>query len=240
VNVSKNENYLLVYAGALSGNVPSNTLFNTKFNPFELLKLNADLLGASVNKLQFTASDANKDIVFDGERIDGNYVIPEETKLFDAINYDLSSRNIKDLPAGDNINGLVKIHYKEKIYEGFIKEISKNPAEEKETQWILFKKYIMRPPTVFTFENGETKKDYTATHYIQDIDFIFVSLIDGEPDYDIAIEGGQAWCAVSINGNNIKIALTYTNSTRSANIKLIQNKRGYELILNLTQKGAMD
>jgi hypothetical protein len=119
------------------------TLFNAKYNPFELLKLNAGLPGASVNHLKFTASDANKDIVIDGERLDSDYTIPEETKLFDAINYDFASRNIRDLPSGDSINGLVKINYKEKTYEGFIKEISRDPAREKETQWILIKKHTV-------------------------------------------------------------------------------------------------
>jgi hypothetical protein len=118
-----------------------NTLFNTKFNPFALLKLNAGLLGASVNTLRFTASDSNKDIIVNGERIDGDYTIPEEVKLFEAINYDFASRNIQDLPVGDSINGLVRIHYREEIYEGFIKEISKNPAWETETQWVLYKKF---------------------------------------------------------------------------------------------------
>jgi hypothetical protein len=102
--------------------------------------MNANLLGASVNKLKFTASDANKDITINGERLDSDYTIPEEAKLFDAITYDFANRNILDLPSGDNINGLVKIHYRGREYEGFIKEISKNPAWETETQWVLLKK----------------------------------------------------------------------------------------------------
>jgi hypothetical protein len=117
------------------------TLFNAKYNPRELLKLNAGLLGASVNTLKFTASDANKDIAVNGEKIDGDYTIPEEAKLFDAVTCDFASRNIQELPSGDNINGVVRIHYREKIYEGFIREISKNPAWGAETQWVLFKKH---------------------------------------------------------------------------------------------------
>jgi hypothetical protein len=147
VNVRKdNSDYKTIYKTMEDGNFKLSkdildTLFNAKFNPFALLKLNAGLLGASVNTLKFTASDANKDIIIDNNRIDGNYTIPEEAKLFDAINYDFASRNIKDFPGGDNINGLVKIHYRGKVYEGFIKEISKNPAWETETQWVLWKKH---------------------------------------------------------------------------------------------------
>jgi hypothetical protein len=132
--------YRTIYA-SLSGNIPHETLFNTKFNPFALLKLNASLLGASVNTLRFTASDANRDIIVNEERIDGDYTVPEEAKLFEAISYDFASRNIQDLPVGDSINGLVRIHYRGETYEGFIKEISKNPAWETETQWVLYKKF---------------------------------------------------------------------------------------------------
>jgi hypothetical protein len=38
------------------------------------------------------------------------------------------------------MNGVVRIHYRGKVYEGFIDEIAKNPAWESETTWKLRKK----------------------------------------------------------------------------------------------------
>jgi hypothetical protein len=264
VNVKKNgdENYKIAYPVELSGNAPNSTLFNTKFNPFALLKLNANLLGASVNTLRFTASDANKDIIIGkaiiingkeiivGERIDGDYTIPEEVKLFEAVSYDFASRNIKELPAGDSINGLVKIHYKGKVYEGFIKEISKSYTWESETQWVLYKKYIKLPDILpdihnftFTFDDGKKIKDRTHSRIGTWSHVYYESLRDGEPFDSLTIQqdSSQSWCDVSIQKEESRIQINtsqnYSIETRYATIKLVQNVSNNEITVNITQTG---
>jgi hypothetical protein len=144
VNVAKSTNdYSTVYSNIVDSEIPEeiiSTLYNARLNPFNLLKQNAILAGISVNTLKFTGSTAHSTVQVDGENISSDYNIPEGAKLFEAINYDIASRNIK-FPSEDKINGIVKVHYKGKEYEGFIKEISKNPAWETETQWVLWKKH---------------------------------------------------------------------------------------------------
>jgi hypothetical protein len=131
-----------------SGNVPVNiangaindTMFNGKLHPFNLLKLNAGLIGVSVERLEFTASDSNAEIIIDGQAINGDYDIPEGAGLFEPVMYDIASRNVRMLPEGDSVNGLVRFAYKGEIYAGFIEEITKNPAWEAETVWKLYRK----------------------------------------------------------------------------------------------------
>ena len=86
------------------------------------------------------------EITIDGQAINANLNIPNGVGLFDAIMYDIASKNIQDLPAGDDMNGIVRFEHRNKdtgdvdTYEGFIDEISKNPAWESETTWKLRKK----------------------------------------------------------------------------------------------------
>ena len=138
----------VVFRNLFSGNVLRSiatgqvnySLFNGNLNPRNLLLRNLDLIGVSANDLRFTASDSNAEIIIDGQPINANHSIPNGVGLFDAITYDIASKNILNLPTGDSINGVVKFHYKGKVYEGFIDEISKNPAWESETTWKLRKK----------------------------------------------------------------------------------------------------
>ncbi|MDR1562256.1 MAG: hypothetical protein LBS54_04105 [Dysgonamonadaceae bacterium] len=115
-------------------------LFNGKYNPFNLLKRNLDIIGASANSVEFTSSETNSDIIIDGEAINQNYIIPTELKILDAVTYEFASKNIRSLPG--QRNGLVRFKYKGELKEGYIREIMKNYAWETETQWTLMKKYV--------------------------------------------------------------------------------------------------
>ena len=129
----------------LSGNIPDTakySLFNGSINPYNLLLKNLDLVAVSVKALKFTASDSNAEIVIDSIPLNSDCTVPANIGIFDPILYDIASRNVKHLPEGDERNGLVKFIYKGDLYEGFIDEISKNPAWEAETTWKLRKKKI--------------------------------------------------------------------------------------------------
>lgn len=140
VNVSESSAYYTTVKNKYSGNYLNDTIFNGNLNPYNLMKLNEDLLGVSVNKLSFAASDSNSNIIIDDQRIDADYDIPEGTGLFDPIIYDIASKNIQHLPSGENMNGIIRFRYKGQTYEGFIEQVSKNPAWEMETVWILYKR----------------------------------------------------------------------------------------------------
>lgn len=140
INVSEESQIFSTVYSKLSGNYPNNTIFNANLNPYNLLQLNIDLLGISAKILQFTASDSNSTILIDNQRIDADYEIPNDIGLFEPIIYDIASRNIQNLPSGENVNGLVRFKYKGQVYEGYIDEILKNPAWETETTWILRKR----------------------------------------------------------------------------------------------------
>ncbi len=141
VNVKEAASTYETVTSVFSGNYPgSSTIFNGNLNPYNLMKINEDLLGVSAARMEFTASDSNAQIIIDGQRIDQNYDIPEGAGLFDPTIYDIASRNIQHLPSGENVNGIVRFRYKGQVYEGFIEEISKNPAWEMETTWRLYKK----------------------------------------------------------------------------------------------------
>ena len=114
--------------------------FNGNLNPLNLVALNAGLIGVSVERLTFTSSDSNAEVIINNQKLDSNYDIPEGKGLFEPVIYDIASRNIHNLPLGDDRNGIIRFAYKGKVYEGFIDEIAKNPAWETETTWMLFKK----------------------------------------------------------------------------------------------------
>lgn len=114
--------------------------FNGNLNPLNLVALNAGLIGVSVERLTFTSSDSNAEVIINNQRINSDYDIPEGKGLFEPVIYDIASRNIHNLPLGDDRNGIIRFAYKGEVYEGFIDEIAKNPAWETETTWMLFKK----------------------------------------------------------------------------------------------------
>jgi hypothetical protein len=148
VHVKEGDSTFETVKNTFSGNVLTNiqdgtvndTLFNGFLNPLNLLKLNKGLIGVSVKNLRFTASDSNGEITIDGQNINADYDIPADAGLFEAIMYDIASRNIRQLPEGENANGIVRFAYKGETYGGFIEEISKNPAWETETVWKLYRK----------------------------------------------------------------------------------------------------
>ena len=133
-----------VFSGNVLKNITTglnnNSLFNGNLNPSVLLQRNLNLIGVSCENVQFTASDSNAEIVIDGHNINEDCVIGSNVGLFDAIMYDVASRNIQSLPEGDAMNGVVRFEYKGEVYEGFIDEISKNPAWESDTTWKLRKR----------------------------------------------------------------------------------------------------
>lgn len=114
--------------------------FNGNLNPLNLVALNAGLIGVSVERLTFTSSDSNAEVIINNQRLDSDYDIPEGKGLFEPVIYDIASRNIHNLPLGDDRNGIIRFAYQGEVYEGFIDEIAKNPAWETETTWMLFKK----------------------------------------------------------------------------------------------------
>lgn len=148
INVKEGVRYYMTINNIFSGNCNkriqdetyNNTLFNGSLSPYHLMKMNQELLAVSVRKMIFTASDSNSKIIIDGEAINTDYQIPSGMGLFEPIIYNIASRNIQHLPSGENVNGLVRIMYKGETYEGFIDEVSKNPAWETETTWILHKR----------------------------------------------------------------------------------------------------
>ncbi|MDR0575648.1 MAG: hypothetical protein LBG96_16775 [Tannerella sp.] len=148
VNLREESDYYSVVSGQFGGNRPNETLFNGRLNPRILLLKNLDLIGISVDRLKFTASDSNSDIIIDGTPINGDVEIEDGTGLYDPIIYDLASRNLKNMPAGENRNGVVRFKYRVKsrmetktlTFEGFIDEIGHYPAWEAETTWKLRKR----------------------------------------------------------------------------------------------------
>ncbi len=141
VNVKSGaEYYETLRENQYAGNYSNNTIFNGSLNPARLVLYNLDLIGIACRELKFTGSDSNSEIIIDGKALNSGYNVPAGAGLFDPITYDIASSNIVKFPEGEYINGLVRFNYKGKMYEGFIKEISKNAAWETETTWILYKK----------------------------------------------------------------------------------------------------
>jgi hypothetical protein len=138
INVAEKETRYETVRGLFSGDFPGKileTLFNGKFNPFNLVMLNESLTGISARQLKFTSSDANSALTVNHQATGSDYVIL--SKLFDATVYDIAGAKLESPPG--NPNGTVKISYRGKVYTGFVAEISSNPAWETETVWKLRK-----------------------------------------------------------------------------------------------------
>ena len=143
-----NSSEYIVFLNYMMGNVLTlidvamlnDTMFNGSISPYHLLMRNLDLIGVSARNLKFTASDSNSEIWINFQWINEDVTIPDGVGLFDAVMYDIASKNIQRLPEGDDRNGIVRFNYKGNVYEGFIDEISKNPAWESETVWKLRKR----------------------------------------------------------------------------------------------------
>lgn len=139
VNVLESTDTYKTLQSTFAGNYPNKTIFNGNLNPYQLMRLNQDLLGVALRELKFTASDSNAQIIIDQQAINQNYELPDDAGLFAPIVYNLASRNIQQLPSAELANGIVRFVYKGEVYQGYIDEIAKNPAWETETTWTLFK-----------------------------------------------------------------------------------------------------
>jgi hypothetical protein len=145
INLRAGSSFYETKANDFSGNHPNGTLFNGNYNPYNLMRLNEDLIGVSVKRLTFTASDSNAKIIINNQPVNADHNIPDNAGLFSPVVYDIASRNVLNLPSGEKVNGIVRFRYLDKVkneevvYEGFIDEISKNIAWETETVWKLRK-----------------------------------------------------------------------------------------------------
>lgn len=141
VNVSRGTYHFNTIKCNYQGLMNNDTYFNAKYSPLNLVKLNQSLIGISVRRLRFAGSDLSIGrVIVDNQHLDADYSIPSDVKLFEPINISFLSGNRKELPRDSYTNGLIKIIYKGKLYQGFIKSIMKNYTTNTAMEWTLYQK----------------------------------------------------------------------------------------------------
>ncbi len=114
-------------------------LFNTVLNPVHLVKANKSLLGVITDKLYFKSTTNNRNARIYSTDIASLYEdIPIDEKLFEPIVYNFATGSHMDIPLGDRKNGIVKFRYKNKNYQGFLKDGTRNLTRGTEATVILY------------------------------------------------------------------------------------------------------
>jgi hypothetical protein len=120
------------------------TLFNAPLCPDALVAANAQLLGVITDMLYFSSTTSARDAVrvshSGTEPILVNIPIDRDKKIFNPELYNFAAGSHVLLPAGIEANGLVKITYKGREYEGYIMEGSRNLARGTEADFTLIAK----------------------------------------------------------------------------------------------------
>lgn len=112
-------------------------MFNAVLSPVHLVKANEDMIGISTDKLRFAGTDSNRDVVFsDGTIIGRDIYITKQ--LLKPVQYSFDCGHLAILPEEGVRDGIIRFKYKDKMYEGFIKEIIVSCAFNKATEWTLY------------------------------------------------------------------------------------------------------
>lgn len=118
---SKNDfNYKLIRNGwKINGVLNPDKMFNVMYNQRAMLLANSKYIGISVDKLEFTSSDGNGDVVINDEKLTDDFIISD--CLVTCANVSFKTY-INDIPLVDN--EIIKIVKDGLIYEGYIKDVS--------------------------------------------------------------------------------------------------------------------
>ena len=110
--------YKLIRTGwNISGEVNPDKMFNVMYNQRAMLLANSKYIGISADKLEFTSSDGNSDVVINNIALKDNFVISEKLATCGKVGF-----NTYDEVIPSPVDGIITLVKDEYLYKGFLSE----------------------------------------------------------------------------------------------------------------------
>ena len=110
--------YRLIRMGwDIDGVLSPDTMFNVMFNQRSMLVANSKYIGISADKLEFTSSDGNSDVVINGTALKDDFIIPEKLATCGKVSF-----NTYDGTMPSPVDGVITLVKDGYVYKGFLSE----------------------------------------------------------------------------------------------------------------------
>lgn len=110
--------YRLIRMGwDIDGVLSPDTMFNVMFNQRSMLAANSKYIGISADKLEFTSSDGNSDVVINGTALKDDFIIPEKLATCGKVSF-----NTYDGTMPSPVDGIITLVKDGYVYKGFLSE----------------------------------------------------------------------------------------------------------------------
>lgn len=110
--------YRLIRMGwDIDGVLSPDTMFNVMFNQRSMLAANSKYIGISADKLEFTSSDGNSDVVINGTALKDDFIIPEKLATCGKVSF-----NTYDGTMPSPVDGVITLVKDGYVYKGFLSE----------------------------------------------------------------------------------------------------------------------
>ena len=110
--------YKLIRSGwSISGVLNPNSMFNVMYNQRDMLLANSKYIGISADRLKFTSSDGNSDVVINNIALQDDFVITERLATCGKVGF-----NTYDEVIPSPVDGIITLVKDEYLYKGFLSE----------------------------------------------------------------------------------------------------------------------
>ena len=110
--------YKLIRSGwSISGVLNPNSMFNVMYNQRDMLLANSKYIGISADRLKFTSSDGNSDVVINNIALKDDFVITERLATCGKVGF-----NTYDEVIPSPVDGIITLVKDEYLYKGFLSE----------------------------------------------------------------------------------------------------------------------
>lgn len=137
---SNDKKYKLMRAGwNVDGVLSPDTMFNTMYWQGAMLQANAGYIGMFTNKLSYSSSDGNSDVVVNGIGMKDDFNV--ESGIITCGDVSFTTYD-EDIPPTDDET--IKILKDDLVYEGYIKEVSSTVERNEGVKYDLFVRSITK------------------------------------------------------------------------------------------------
>ena len=137
---SNDKKYKLIRVGwNVDGVLSPDTMFNTMYWQGAMLQANAGYIGMFTNKLSYSSSDGNSDVVVNGIGMKDDFNV--ESGIITCGDVSFTTYD-EDIPPTDDET--IKILKDDLVYEGYIKEVSSTVERNEGVKYDLFVRSITK------------------------------------------------------------------------------------------------
>ena len=134
------KDYQIIRNGwGISGVLYSESMFNTMYWQGEMLKANAGYIGMFTDRLRYSSSDGNSEVVVNGVGMKDDFIVSERIVTCGDVSFKTYDENVPQMD-----DRTIKILKDGLVYEGYIKEVSSVIERNEGVKYELFVRSISK------------------------------------------------------------------------------------------------